>query len=195
MRHKILITALAGFVPLIGGTALADTVTQSGRYSGDVAGFHGTAASLPDAIMKVESATGGRVVEIRFDDSDGLPGYHAIVDRRGAVEFMHLDARSGRLVTMADTVRPRWMLNWRDRADLRIAETAPVSLATAIATAEHGDRNAPAIAAGIAGASDPQNNVHAYNVLIDHDGAVVRRAVDSATDLVIADAGSLSGWP
>jgi hypothetical protein len=196
MTRTILITALATMLPLAGSAALADPVAQAGNVQGNIAGFHGTAASLPDAIMKVERATGGKVAEIRFDDSDGAPGYHVVVDRGNSVEFMHLDAMSGRLLTMQDNVRPAWMLSWHDKAELRAVETARVPLAEAIVTAEQADGDAPAIAAGIArSAGDPQSDVHAYNVLIERNGGITRRAVDSATDNIIADAGTLSAYP
>jgi hypothetical protein len=196
MKRTILITALATMLPVAGAAALADPVAQAGHAQGNVANFHGTAASLPDAIMKVERATGGKVVEIRFDDSDGTPGYHVVVDRGNAVEFMHLDAMSGRLLTMQDNVRPAWMLSWHDKAELRAAETARVPLVEAIATAEQADGNDPAIAAGIArSAGNPQSDVHAYNVLIDRNGGIVRRAVDSATNNIIADPGALRAYP
>jgi uncharacterized membrane protein YkoI len=196
MRIALLITALATMLPLGGTAVLADSIAQSGHLQANLVGFHGTAASLPDAIAKVERATGGKVIEIRFDDSDGMPGYHAVVDRGSAVEFMHLDVMSGRLVIMRDNVRPAWMLSWRDQAELRVAETARVPLTKAIATAEQAGGNAPAIAAGVAhSARNPQSDVHAYNVLIDRGGSVQRQAVDSATDNIIADAGALNAYP
>jgi hypothetical protein len=196
MKHAFLITALAAALPLAGAVALADPVAQAGHAHGDVTAFHGTAESLPDAILKVEGATGAKVVDIRFDDSSGIPGYHIVLDRGGTVAFMHLDAPTGRLVTIETTAVPRWMLSWRDRAELRAAETANVPLAQAIVTAERDDGNAPAVAAGIArSAANPQSDVHAYNVLIERGGQVDRKAVDSATNQVIADAGALSDYP
>jgi hypothetical protein len=88
------------------------------------------------------------------------------------------------------------MLSWHDKAELRAVETARVPLAEAIATAEQADGDAPAIAAGIArSAGDPQSDVHAYNGLIERNGGITRRAVDSATDDIIADAGALGAYP
>ncbi len=195
MKNSVLAILLAGVLPLA-GPALAQSVAQPGYAKGNIAAFHGTAASLPDAISKIEHATGGKVVEIRFTDVGGVPGYHVVVAKGGDVQFMHLEAPTGRLTAIQETTLPAWMLNWRGRADLRFAETAKVPLSDAIRTAEQADDNAPAIAAGIArSASNPDSDVHAYNILLDRDGAVHRRAVDSATDQVIADPGALSEWP
>jgi len=183
-------------LPLACPAALAQNVGQPSTIRGDISQFHGTAESLPDAISKVERATGGKVIEIRFTNSDGMPGYHAVVAKGGDVSFMHLDAKAGKLVTVQEKTEPDWMLNWRGKAELRYAVAAKVPLTDAIKTAEQADNGAPAVAAGIArSASSPGSDVHAYNILVDRDGNVHRRAVDSATNEVIADPGALSDWP
>ena len=79
---------------------------------------------------------------------------------------------------------------------MRFAQSAKVPLSQAILTAEQADDNAPAIAAGIArSASNPESDVHAYNVLIDADGTTRRVSVDDSTGQIISDPGMLSDWP
>jgi uncharacterized membrane protein YkoI len=196
MRSILSFAVIAIALPLADPSAFSQDIAQPSAVKGDISGFHGTTQSLPDAISKIERATGGKVVEIRFSDADNMPGYHAVVAKNGQVQFMHLEAQSGRLVTVRDNTLPVWMLSWRGQAELRVAENAPVPLSEAVKTAEQADNNAPAIAAGVArSASSPANDVHAYNILMDRGGSVQRSAVDSATNQVIADAGSLSQWP
>jgi uncharacterized membrane protein YkoI len=175
---------------------LAQAVSQSPstRYAAaDIAAFHGSQNTLTNAIHDIQQSTGGKVVEIRFAQHNAQPGFHTVVAKGGQVEFARFDQAS-RSVTQIET-RPDWMLKWEQRTDVRLAKNPAVSLAQAIQTAE-ASKNAPAIAAGIArSASDPDSDVHAYNVLIDAAGSVSRVAVDSATGEIIANPGSLEGWP
>jgi uncharacterized membrane protein YkoI len=195
MRSRTLSVILAGVLPFISPLALAQQVAQPAYEQGDISSFHGTADTLPSAIGKIEGATGGKVVEIRFAGSNGMPGFHVVVAKGGKVQFMHMEAQSGKLTTTQDNMVPVAMLKWRGQADVGFAEKAKVPLSTAIQTAEQGDNNAPAIAAGIArSASNPSSDVHAYNILIVRDGTVRRRAVDSNTGEVIADPSTLSDF-
>ncbi|MDB5394249.1 MAG: hypothetical protein JWM91_1755 [Rhodospirillales bacterium] len=196
MRSMSLSIVLAGVLPFVSPLALAQHVAQPAYEKEDISSFHGTADSLPSAIGKIEGATGGKVIEIRFTSSNGMPGYHVVVAKGGEVQFMHLEARSGKLTTTHENMVPVAMLKWRGKADVHFAETAKVPLSVAIHTAEQADDNAPAIAAGIArSASSPSSDVHAYNILIVRDGTVRRRAVDSDTGEVIADPSALADWP
>jgi uncharacterized membrane protein YkoI len=193
MTSRTLSIILAGVLPFISPLALAQQVAQPAYQKEDISSFNGTADSIPSAISKIEAGTGGKVIEIRFSSSGGTPGYHVVVAKGGQVQFMHLEAQSGKLTTTQDNMVPTAMLKWRGRADVGFAEKAKVPLSTAIQTAQQADDNAPAIAAGIArSASNPTSEVHAYNVLIVRDGNVQRRAVDSDTGQVIADPSALS---
>jgi uncharacterized membrane protein YkoI len=180
----------------LAGSALAQGVAQPGYIKGDIMAFRGNAQSLIDAIGKIEQSTGGRVVEIRFSDAGGIPGFYAAVVKGGHVDFMSLAAESGRLLPIEQHDMPVWMLTWRGQADVKFAEEAKTPLAQAIVTAERADDNMPAIAAGIArSASNPTSDVHAYNVLIDAGGNARRISIDSASGEIIADPQALAGWP
>jgi hypothetical protein len=175
--------------------ALAQQVAQPAYEQDDISSFHGNADSLPSAIGKIERATGGKVIEIRFS-SHGTLGYHVVVAKGGEIKFMHLEAVSGKLTPIQENTLPVAMLKWRGKADVHFAETAKVPLADAIDTAELADDHSPAIAAGIAqSASNPDSDVHAYNILTVRHGTTRRRAVDSVTGQVIADPSALADWP
>jgi uncharacterized membrane protein YkoI len=195
MRSRTLSIVLAGVLPFVSPLALAQHVAQPAYDKDDVSSFHGTADSLPSAIGKIEGATRGKVIEIRFAGGNGMPGFHVVVAKGGEIQFMHMEAQSGKLTTTQENMVPVAMLKWRGKADVHFAETAKVPLSDAIHTAEQGDGNAPAIAAGIArSASNPSSDVHAYNILIIRDGVVRRRAVDSDTGEVIADPSALADF-
>jgi uncharacterized membrane protein YkoI len=196
MRNGIRGALFVGLLLALAGVASAQGVAQSRYFNGDIAAFHGKPDSLINAIHKVENVTGGRVIEIRFAEKDGMPGYHIAMVKGGKITFIRLDEQSGKVLQIDEASTPVWMLNWRGKADVHFAETAKVPLSQAILTAEQANNNAPAIAAGIArSASNPNSAVHAYNVLIDADGTPRRFAIDDSNGGVIADPGALSGWP
>jgi uncharacterized membrane protein YkoI len=173
---------------------LAQPVAQPDTIIGPISAFHGNARTLVHAIRAIQHSTGGKVVDIRFSDSHGAPGYHAVVVKRGRVEFFHIADRSNRATEIDATSGPVWMLGWRSRADLHFAKEASVPLTKAIWTAEQSQNGAPALAAGIArDASNPGSNVHAYTVLLDVNGAVRSVSVDDATGEVIANPDALKG--
>ena len=87
------------------------------------------------------------------------------------------------------------MLDWRSRRNMTLVQNARVPLATAIRTASHSMRGAPAAAAGIShGASHATTRVHAYNVALVQGGGLHRVAVNSDTGNVIANPTALPGW-
>ena len=186
------LTGLLLFAALAG----AQGVAQPGYSKSGVANFHGNQNSLVHAIHAIQQSTGGRVVEIRYTDAGGVPGYHAVLVKHGRIQFMRIGELSSNAVAVDVSSRPVWMLKWRGKKDVHLAERARVHLAQAIRTAEQAHSGAPAIAAGIArSASDPDSEVHAYNVLLDVDGSVHRVAVDDSTGEVIANPGALADWP
>jgi hypothetical protein len=101
---------------------------------GDISSFHGTANSLPNAIGKIEGAIEGKVVEMRFGGSDGMPGYHVVVAKTGnpvhasSPHFSHrrrrhrvLASRSGKVRLAAEAGR----LGKSRAADRAAAKTRP----------------------------------------------------------------------
>jgi uncharacterized membrane protein YkoI len=187
-------TAL-GLTALMGASASAQGVAQAGYYKGDLDAFHGNAQSLIQALHAFHNDAGARVVEIRFTDRDGDPGYSAVLQKDGRANFVHVD-ENGRSVELNSASLPDWMLTHKSRQDLRFDRKASIPLAQAISTAEAAYGGAPAVAAGIArSASNPDSDVHAYNVLLDNGGRIQRVAVDSMTGQVISDPQALTAWP
>ncbi len=193
MSRKFQIILLAGLLPLA-GAAFAQGVTQKDYTNANVSAFHGDANTLVQAIRTVEQTSGGKVLEIRFTDAGGEPGYHAAVLKDGQVEFMRLEQKSGKLTPIDEKSRPVWMLNMHSKDYIHDAETAKVPLSEAVLTAEKSFDNVPAVAAGIAMAA-ATSDVHAYNVLLDQRTGTHRVAVDANDDEVIADPQALAGWP
>jgi uncharacterized membrane protein YkoI len=167
---------------------------RTGNYpQSDLYAFHGNNDSLTGAIDAVQQSTGGKVVEIRFAQQNGKPGYHTVVAQNGQVQFGRIEPPSKNVTEL--TTRPDWMLKWGQKTDVQLATKAKVSLSQAVHTAES-QIGAPALAAGMArSASDPNSDVHAYNVLLDNNGSIERVAVDSATGEMISDPGQLGSWP
>jgi len=175
--------------------ALAQSVAQSGYMSGDFSAFHGNGNTLVNAVAMVEQATGGKVIDIRFSSSNGMPAYDAVVVKGTQIQFFHAEERSKHVVELDASSKPAYMLNWRGKSDVHFAQTASVSLSAAIKTAEDSQNGSPAMAAGIArSASNPESDVHAYNVLLNRAGNLKRVSVDSSTGQVISDPSALSGF-
>jgi hypothetical protein len=194
-RHLPIACAIAVAAALCAAGASPQSVSQKPYTKADLAGWGGDANTLTGMIQRIESATGGRVVEIRYTSLDGAPGYRTVVAKRGAVTFIRASAQGGDAVEMTTETVPDWMLKWKSRADVGQAKQATVPLAQAIHTAEQ-QGEGPAVAAGIASsASNPTSDVQAYNVLIYRDGDVRRVAVDIRSGQVIEDPRALAGWP
>ena len=178
----------------LSGVVMAQKVAiaEPGNYpSADLAAFAGNQSSLTKAIAAVQRSTGGKVVEIRFMEYGGKRAYHAVVAKEGQVEFARFEPTSNKVVQLKD--QPDWMLKWQQKANLKEATTAKVSLTQAIDTAEH-EQGAPAVAAGIAQLAST-SEVQAYNIGIDQDGMLKRVAVDNSTGEVIADLQGYEQWP
>lgn len=195
MIKSLATVAALGLSVAFGANASAQGVSQPGYYKGDIDAFHGDAHSLIQALHAFHDGSGARVVEIRFTDRDGHPGYYAVLQKNGRVDFVHIDD-TGRTLDLNSASLPDWMLKRKSRTDLRLDRKATVPLSQAISTAEAAYDDAPAVAAGIArSASNPDSDVHAYNVLLDQGGTIKRVAVDSMTGQIISDPQALTAWP
>lgn len=193
MIRAIPVSLCAGLMTL-SPLAMAQSVAQPGTMNGDISAFRGNAGTLVHVIRMIQHATGGKVVDVRFSDAHGAPGYHAVVVRHGRVQFFHIEEHSNRVIEIDASSGPVWMLGWRKRADLHADERAKVPLVKAIRTAERSQNGAPAIAAGIArSASNPLSEVHAYTILLDVDGNVRSVSVDDSSGELIANPGALTG--
>jgi uncharacterized membrane protein YkoI len=184
---------LCVFLTPLANLTLAQSVAQPGSIKGDISAFHGDRDTLVKAIQATERSTGGKVLDIRFSNANGTPGYHAVVVKGAQVDFFKVEQVSNNVIELDASSRPVWMLNWRGKADVHYAKQATVSLSNAIRTAEHSQNGAPAAAAGIArSASNPDSDVHAYTVLVVASGNVQSVSVDSSSGEVISDPSTLS---
>jgi uncharacterized membrane protein YkoI len=177
------------------GVTLAQQVSQPSFTNDDISAFHGNNNTLVNAIAVIEQSTGGKVIDVRFSNTNNMPGYNVVLVKAAQVQFFHFEERSKHVVELDASSKPIYMLNWRGKADVHFAQQAQVPLSTAIQTAEQSQPGAPAMAAGIArSASNPDSDVHAYNVLLNRGGSVKRVAIDSATGQVISDPSALSSF-
>jgi hypothetical protein len=194
MRISLCIAFVAG-LSLPGGAVLAQTVAQPAQPRIDFSRFNASAADLPDAVAAIE-ASGAKVLDIRYHELDGKPGYDVVVLRNGRVEFVRSAKAAPGFVAVAGHSEPAWMLDWRARRNVDAARKTDVALADAIRKAEMANGGAPAVAAGIAvSAANPTSVVDAYNVLLKTSAGVQRVAIDSRTGVPIANPSALKTWP
>jgi uncharacterized membrane protein YkoI len=180
----------------LANVALAQQVSQPAFTNADISAFHGDDKALMNAIALIEQSTGGKVIDIRFSTTaNGMPGYNVVIVKAAQVQFFHFEEHSKHVIELDASSKPVYMLNWQGKADVHFALQGQVSLSTAVQTAEQSQPGAPAMAAGIArSASNPESDVHAYNVLLNRGGRVKRVAIDSATGEVISDPSALSSF-
>lgn len=142
-------------------------------------------ASLSDAVARIEGATAGRVLEIRWLHGPGH-GFEAVLAKQDGVEYIRLNPLRDTLVTLRAEEIPQWMLPWKVRQDLRNIAYATVPLATAIHTAEDATRSI-AVDAGLAKPLSGENSVLAYQIEVLRGGKPDRVAVDAVTGERIDD--------
>lgn len=194
MFKPLSFVAAAGILALSGEPARAVPIGQPDYFRGDVSAFHGNSQSLLNALRVVHQTNPGQVLEIRFTDQGGVPGYRFVVQRGSNLMFERLDEGGPAPVVLQTNSEPDWMVGWQSRANIRFDRNAKVSLADAIRTAERANGGEPAIAAGIATSSgEPYNHVPAYNVLLKTGDMTTKRvAVDASTGEIIVDPQALS---
>jgi uncharacterized membrane protein YkoI len=180
---------------LFAGMTFAQQVSQPSFTNQDISAFHGDNNTLVNAVAAIEQSTAGKVIDIRFSSVNTTPGYNVVLVKGTQVQFFRFEGGSKHVVELDASSKPIYMLNWQGKADVHFAQTAQVSLSTAIQTAEQSHPGSPAMAAGIArSASNPESEVHAYNVLLNRGGSVKRVAIDSATGQEISDPSALSSF-
>jgi hypothetical protein len=193
-RNLRIFCVAAAVLAVSGATASAQPVAQSARMKADMSSFKGTNDTLINTITNVQQVTGGRVLEIRFTNKGGMPGFHTVVAKGKTIVYFHVAADGSNAVEISGSEKPDWMLKSPAKAQLQAAQLATVPLTDAIRTAE--GKGGPAVAAGIAtSASNTSAGVKAYNVLLLQDGQVNRVAVDDASGMIISDPSALSSWP
>jgi hypothetical protein len=194
MRALILAIATACGLAAAAPVA-AQSVAMSAHPDINLTGFKGDASTLPSAIGRIESVSGGRVVEIRYNNVAGTPGYDVVLAKGSQVSFVRITKPGGDMVQLSGSNKPEWMLDWEAREDISLISTAKVSLADAVRTAEAQMGGSPAVAAGMAkSAAGADTAVKAYNVAILKNGEERRIAVDSGNGSIIADPNILAAW-
>jgi hypothetical protein len=176
--------------------AIAQSISQHSNAVAGMSAFKGDLNTLPSKIKTVEDVTGGRVLEIRYTNKGGMPGYHVVVAKGDSVVFMQSMAESRDVVEITGSDKPDWMLKWGSKAQLAAAKAAKVPLADAVRTAENSGFPAPAVAAGIArSANNVESDVSGYNVLLLRGGDFHRVLIDTGTGQIIGNPRALEAWP
>lgn len=192
MYRKLLIALVA--TAAAAGPALAQDLTTPANPHLNLAGFSGDANALPNAVTAIESATGGRVVGIRYDNQGGAPGYDVVLAQGGQVSFERA-SETGEVIATTAPNEAVETLGWANRQTVNDILAAKVPLADAIRTAEARRWGAPAVAAGLDPSSiQPNVDVKAYNVAVLQDGAQRRVAVDSETGMAIVDPRAMNAF-
>jgi uncharacterized membrane protein YkoI len=196
MARRSFVCGAALVVALLATGATAQPISQSNHAVAGMRSFKGDKDTLINRIKIVEALTGGRVLEIRYTDKGGMPGYHVVVAKGGGVVFLQSAAEGRDVVEITGSDKPDWMLHWGAQAQLAAAQAAKTPLTDAISTAENAGYPAPAVAAGIAtSANNLESDVGAYNILILQDGGFHRVVIDAATGQIIGNPRALTPWP
>jgi hypothetical protein len=194
MSRAFLLPLIASIGLAVAAPASAQSVAMSGAPYMDLKGFSGGPGALPAAINAIEASSGGRVLEIRYNNLDG-PGYDVVLAHGQQISFQRYTGPATHMVALTEKTVPAWMQDWSAREDVKLVDTAKVKLADAVRAAEAANNNAPAVGAGIAkSASNSATSIKAYNVALLKDGNQTRAAVDSATGALIADPSVLAAW-
>ena len=154
-----------------------------------------TAAMLPDAIRAIETASGGRVLEIRFRTWQGAVGFTAVVaNRDDTVSHVSVAIPELKVVVIAAADIPDWMAPWQVRADKRSIWKAKIPLADAVVMAQKMTGGVP-VDAGLAKPLTADNAVLSYNIEIVKDGRPQRVVIDAETGGKVANPDtSLEAW-
>ncbi len=127
------------------------------------------------------------MLEIRFGYRSGVVGYDAVVAKNAVISHVHISAAPPhKVVAVAETDRPAWMVSWILKADMRSIQRAKLSLTDAVAKAEQ-ITGAPAVDAALAKPLTADNAVLAFNVEVIKNGKPQRIVIDAVTGDTIAN--------
>ena len=159
----------------------------------DRAGFAAGQGSLNRAISTVEELTGGRVLEIRFDGSESLKHYDALVARNGKVDHALVNLTTKQVAFVDPSQDSGRTFDYKAKAnDEVVVRASRVALRDAVANAEQSSR-------GVAVSARTTRSGDGY--MVAHDIETVRgdmvhaTLVDAKTGLVIGDAQAFAGEP
>lgn len=188
IRIAIIITMaigiFTGFAPVQNPYLLAYAATTDNPW-GSV-----NDRSLVTAIEAFEKFSGGKLLEIRFRNKNGVVGYDAVVTKGDVISNLSLSVPDENVVAIAEVDVPQWMADWKLRRYKESVEKAKIPLSEAVLKAEQ-IGGGPAVDAGLAKPLSGDNAVLAYNVELIKDGKPKRVAIDAVTGLPIANPESL----
>jgi uncharacterized membrane protein YkoI len=192
LRRNLLGATIASTCALFAGAALAaPQLTDNPTEPSSAIGTLDTASvSLPHAIAAIETKTGGKVMDIRYESDAGQPVYDAVVVTPHEVGVARIYGKTDTVSGAADDQFSIGSLDWQQRSDVTSFEKATVPLSTAIENVEQlsGGR---VVDAGLAKPLTPDNDVLAYNVEYASNGTLHTLAIDATTGQVIADPSAL----
>jgi uncharacterized membrane protein YkoI len=191
LRRNLLGAAVASTCALLTGTALAaprltDDPTEAMSALGNL---DTVSVSLPHAIAAIETKTGGRVMDIRYEGDSGQPVYDAVVVTPHDVGVARIYGETGTPSGIADEFSIA-SLDWKQRSDVTSFNKATVPLSAAIENVEQLS-GGHVVDAGLAKPLTPDNDVLAYNVEYAMNGTLHTVAIDATTGEVIADPDAL----
>jgi hypothetical protein len=148
---------------------------------------------LARAIAAAEQFSGGKVVEIRYRNRGGIPGFDAVAAKGGTFSHLRIDIPNNAVTAISQSEIP-WRATWELKADARSLTKAKVSLAQAVTTAEKLS-GSPAVDAGVAAPLQVGSDIKGYNVEVMQDGAPQRVVIDASSGERIANPGPfLEPW-
>jgi uncharacterized membrane protein YkoI len=167
--------ALAAALLLMAPAAFAAQAVPT-EHSGkaEVKAFGGVKISLTDAIAAAETHSGGKALDVAFENRNGKPAYRVKTYQNNAVWEGKVDANSGRIIGRGKTI-PESKLDREDRAELSGLQQAKTTLAQATSAAE-AHAGGKAIDAGL----EETNGKIVYEMAIIKSGALQKVTVDPA---------------
>ena len=170
-----------GWLPLL-LLGLAAVWPATGRAEGSVVPM----GALAHAASALESATGGKVLEIRLANTAGAPAFEAAILKDADVLYVRIQAPDEHVTRIDVSDLPPWLIDFHLEAYERTASKAKVPLDEAIVSAE-ARALAPAVDAGVAKPIGGTNAVPAYFVQTAKGGRQQLLAVDAQTGSFIAN--------
>ena len=177
MKIVSLPAALASTLLLAAPALAAQPVAAFGDWAmheskADISAFQKTKTSLADAITAAEKHTGGKALDISFEIQDGRHAYRVRTYQNDEIWAGMIDADSGQVIGKGATT-PGSKFDRRDKAEVAELKKAPISLWTAIATAEK-QLSGKAIGGGM---EDIKGRL-TYEAQVVTNGAIHRATVD-----------------
>tara|TARA_R110000787_G_scaffold257770_1_gene362961 strand:- start:1560 stop:2117 length:558 start_codon:yes stop_codon:yes gene_type:complete len=137
MFRTKLIAATLGAALALGTTSMAYAGSNRGEEMQEAATILGAKASVLQAVVLAEKHTGGRALKIGLEREDGAYRYEVKVVTKDKVSEVTIDPASGTVTRVEDDGRIARLLDREDKAAFGELVKSPVTLSTAIETAEN----------------------------------------------------------